>query len=464
MRDMAGQSIPLEILDLRFLILDCVPRISNFPIQFSATILYSLFSTPSPFCYNDSKEGRYENCAAAFHRPAGGGGCGNDHLTPGPAVGARRAPGACARRARRRLGCAHPGRDHPAPGCPPPAGAQGARRALSRAGAVGFQRAGTANPGRTGSGAERGGCADRPQRGQHDQEPGADRRPVQPVAIAAHPAPGAVAPRPGLGAAAPPERDPPRLAMGAAAHRLAGRAPGDQLGSQPAGACGGDGHPAQPDHADPGRAGADRLLWVFGAPGRAGGRPAVDLQRRPSCSPRCASPGARTWSWRCTCWASCAGAYPRPPWWSPGWSRARTRSTRCTWKTCCACAASWGWTAGPSSWQSCFPDGLGEGDLPGFYRLADALLLPSREEAFGIPLLEAGLSGLPIFCSELEPLKALAGENATFFDPDGNPEEIAGRIAGRLQIDPLYRMRTRVRREYTWEALYKKQIAPLLEE
>jgi glycosyltransferase involved in cell wall biosynthesis len=109
-------------------------------------------------------------------------------------------------------------------------------------------------------------------------------------------------------------------------------------------------------------------------------------------------------------------------------------------------------------------EGLGESDLPGFYRLADALLLPSREEAFGIPLLEAGLSGLPIFCSELEPLKALAGENATFFDPDGNPEEIAGRIAGRLQIDPLYRMRTRVRREYTWEALYMKQIAPLLEE
>lgn len=110
------------------------------------------------------------------------------------------------------------------------------------------------------------------------------------------------------------------------------------------------------------------------------------------------------------------------------------------------------------------PDGLPESDLPAFYRLADALLLPSREEAFGIPLLEAGLSGLPIFCSELEPLKALAGENATFFQPDDDPEEIAGKIAGRLLTDPLYRMRTRVRREFTWEALYKKQIAPLLEE
>ncbi len=40
-----------------------------------------------------------------------------------------------------------------------------------------------------------------------------------------------------------------------------------------------------------------------------------------------------------------------------------------------------------------------------FYRLADALLLPSLEEGFGIPVLEAGLAGLPVFCSDIPPLR-----------------------------------------------------------
>jgi glycosyltransferase involved in cell wall biosynthesis len=109
------------------------------------------------------------------------------------------------------------------------------------------------------------------------------------------------------------------------------------------------------------------------------------------------------------------------------------------------------------------PEGLPEPSLADFFRLADALLLPSREENFGIPLLEAGLAGLPIFCSELEPLKALAGENAVYFDPDDNPRQVAALIAGRLQSDPVYLMRVRVRRQFTWEAVYRNQIAPLLE-
>lgn len=109
------------------------------------------------------------------------------------------------------------------------------------------------------------------------------------------------------------------------------------------------------------------------------------------------------------------------------------------------------------------PDGLPESGLADLYRLADALFLPSREEGFGMPLLEAGLAGLPIFCSNLPALQALAGENAVYFSPEDPPREIAARLAARLQADPLYRMRVRVRREFTWEVAYHRQIAPLLE-
>ncbi len=109
-----------------------------------------------------------------------------------------------------------------------------------------------------------------------------------------------------------------------------------------------------------------------------------------------------------------------------------------------------------------FPEGLSEHALSALYRLADALLITSREEGFGVPLLEAGICGLPIFCTELEPLQALAGENAVFFSPNDSGKVVAERIAGRLQSDPVYRMRIRVRREYTWEAIFLKQMTPLL--
>ena len=97
-----------------------------------------------------------------------------------------------------------------------------------------------------------------------------------------------------------------------------------------------------------------------------------------------------------------------------------------------------------------------------FYHLADALFLPSREEGFGIPILEAGLAGLPIFCSDIPPLQSLGGPNVTYFSPDADPGELAGIIAHCLASDAVFRMRTQVRREYTWERIYRQHISPLL--
>ena len=97
------------------------------------------------------------------------------------------------------------------------------------------------------------------------------------------------------------------------------------------------------------------------------------------------------------------------------------------------------------------------------YRLADLLFLPSREEGFGLPVLEAGLAGLPVFCANLPPLRALADGRAEFFSPDANPVGLAGRIARRLKADRRYRLRVDVRRNYSWERIYADHIAPLLE-
>jgi len=98
-----------------------------------------------------------------------------------------------------------------------------------------------------------------------------------------------------------------------------------------------------------------------------------------------------------------------------------------------------------------------------FYRLADALLLPSREEGFGIPLLEAGLAGIPIFCSDIPPLRELAGDHALYFSADSRPEDVADQIGRLLKSSPTYAMRVRVRSQYSWEQVYRERIEPVLQ-
>ncbi len=98
-----------------------------------------------------------------------------------------------------------------------------------------------------------------------------------------------------------------------------------------------------------------------------------------------------------------------------------------------------------------------------FYRLSDLLFFPSREEGFGLPILEAGLNGIPIFCSDLPPLRELGGAQVHYIQPDEEAAQIARRILEELESNPSSRLRTRFRRDFSWEKIYAEQIAPLLE-
>lgn len=100
------------------------------------------------------------------------------------------------------------------------------------------------------------------------------------------------------------------------------------------------------------------------------------------------------------------------------------------------------------------------GDL---YRLADALILPSREEGFGIPVLEAGLAGLPAFCADIPPLRELGEGGVDFFPLEAQPARVAALIMDRLESSPVFHLRRRVRRDFTWERIYQERIEPLLE-
>ncbi len=102
------------------------------------------------------------------------------------------------------------------------------------------------------------------------------------------------------------------------------------------------------------------------------------------------------------------------------------------------------------------------GDL---YRLADLLLFPSLREGFGIPVLEAGLTRLPVFAADLPPIReSSAGHAAHLFDPRDDPAAIARRIVRFLEEDTAYRLRRRVLRHYRWEAILKEHLVPLIKE
>jgi len=99
-----------------------------------------------------------------------------------------------------------------------------------------------------------------------------------------------------------------------------------------------------------------------------------------------------------------------------------------------------------------------------FYSIADALLLPSREEGFGIPIIEAAFSKVPVFCTDIPVLHELAGEDVTYFDPDANPLEVARQIKVRLEAESTSRWGRRAKHGYSWEQIYARYIVPLLEE
>jgi glycosyltransferase involved in cell wall biosynthesis len=62
--------------------------------------------------------------------------------------------------------------------------------------------------------------------------------------------------------------------------------------------------------------------------------------------------------------------------------------------------------------------------LPKLYAAADLLIMPSRVEGFGLPVLESMASGTPVICSRAASLPEVGGDAALYFDPR-DPGELA---------------------------------------
>lgn len=66
-------------------------------------------------------------------------------------------------------------------------------------------------------------------------------------------------------------------------------------------------------------------------------------------------------------------------------------------------------------------------DLPAIYQLADVFVYTSRYEGFGIPVLEALVSGIPVIAATGSCLEEAGGPDSLYIDPD-NEAELAEKI------------------------------------
>jgi len=99
--------------------------------------------------------------------------------------------------------------------------------------------------------------------------------------------------------------------------------------------------------------------------------------------------------------------------------------------------------------------------LPKVYAAADALVMPSRVEGFGLPVLEAMACGTPVICSRAASLPEVGGEAVQYFDPQ-SPEDLAGAVEQVLTSQELRdSMRAKGLKRaarFTWKESIEKHI------
>ena len=74
-----------------------------------------------------------------------------------------------------------------------------------------------------------------------------------------------------------------------------------------------------------------------------------------------------------------------------------------------------------------FADGVSDNEYHELLGSSLALVSASKDEGFGIPLVEAMQQGLPIVVSDIPIFREIAGSAGSYFDPD-SPEDLAARI------------------------------------
>jgi glycosyltransferase involved in cell wall biosynthesis len=101
------------------------------------------------------------------------------------------------------------------------------------------------------------------------------------------------------------------------------------------------------------------------------------------------------------------------------------------------------------------PGAVPEAELLSLVAHADALVMPSLYEGFGLTVLEAMAAGTPVVCSRAASLPEVAGDAALYFDPLHTEQMAAGMLA--MARDPGLRAEYQARgeaqsRRFAWQS------------
>ena len=98
------------------------------------------------------------------------------------------------------------------------------------------------------------------------------------------------------------------------------------------------------------------------------------------------------------------------------------------------------------------------------YALSDLVLITSKEEGFGLPVLEAGVARKPLFVSRIKPFEELLKEGieAYMFGLNEKPANIAFKIFRYFLSDIIQYNFNNVIRKYRWSVIVKDKVLPFL--
>jgi glycosyltransferase-like protein len=100
---------------------------------------------------------------------------------------------------------------------------------------------------------------------------------------------------------------------------------------------------------------------------------------------------------------------------------------------------------------------VAQADLPSLYRLADALVMPSLNEGFGLVVLEALASGTPVVVSRIAPFTEYLGDEVEWVDPL-DARSIAAGMARAAQR-PRQAEPAAVCHRFSWAASAERHLA-----
>ena len=103
---------------------------------------------------------------------------------------------------------------------------------------------------------------------------------------------------------------------------------------------------------------------------------------------------------------------------------------------------------------------LSDDDVRSLYQMTDLLFFPSTQEGYGLPLIEAALHGVPVFCSLIPAHKEVA-VGATFFKLTASPKGLARKIKAHPGVQGRQARRQMMAR-LAWSRIVHEMLEPLL--